>query len=108
MIDGVCLRKRAASSSALSDCAVTASRKVGKVEVGAEPPPISDSPATTWLRRRVPAFDFSNFSVRVLARRRIWSPGGPNLLTNGRGPWFFPPPSPPLPSHPPQTPSYTA
>ena len=39
-----CRRRRAASSSALSDSAVTASRKVGREDVGAEPPPTSDSP----------------------------------------------------------------
>src|ERR1700761_1645946 len=37
-------RRRAAISSSLRDCAVTASRNVGKEDVGAEPPPTSDSP----------------------------------------------------------------
>src|SRR5438270_9958373 len=70
-IGGLLWRSRAASSSALRDSAVTASRKVGRDEVGAEPPPTSDSPEIIVVFKCVAAL--SCFSMASARARISWA-----------------------------------
>src|SRR5579859_3615675 len=85
MIGGAPRRSRAASSSALSESAVTASRKVGSVDVGADPPPTSDSPATISVFR---CFAELTLSCTASARKRTSSGGMRSMRKKGTASWL--------------------